>query len=293
MTTETMMIGDITLSLTNPDKMLWPEVGITKRKYLHQLMLLSPYLISHCEQHFLTTIRYPHGVHGDFFYQKNCPSTKPAFVTTANWHDHQYIVLKDLATLLWLGNLACLEFHISFQPIHDAKPSVWIMDLDPTHPDGPNIFEAASYIEEVLSKLNIESIAKTSGATGIQIMIPIEPEYTFDQLRKLGEFLAHYFVEKHPDLFTIERLIKNRGKKIYVDYLQYWSGKSIAAPYTPRANRFAAVSTPLTWEEVKRIPNIHDYHLLSLPQRLLTTGDLLQNLPKQSLKDILMFIEQN
>lgn len=273
--------------ISNPDKLLWPEAGITKLIYLQKLAALYPYLQRRCHNRLLTTIRYPGGVEGSFFYQKNAPEPLPDFVRTA-WHDNiRYVVLSNLPTLLWLGNLASIEFHPSLHYIGEDLPCEWIIDLDPSAEEEPRIMEAASYVGDVLSSLGIVSVPKTSGATGVQIIVPVHYGITFDELRMIGHFVARYVTEKHPDLFTIERLKKQREGKIYFDYLQHYSGKTLAAAYTPRAKKGGNVSTPLTWEEVRRNPRPADFHLLNIEERLAQTGDLIEGVPPQPLESIL------
>lgn len=279
------------IRVSNPDKLLWPELGITKSLYLEKLAELSPYLLKACRNRLLTTIRYPGGVHGKHFYQKNAPQPLPSFVRTAIHEDINYIVLDRLATLLWLGNLACIEFHPSLHYVGESLPCEWMMDLDPSLEEEPRIMEAAAIVGEALSSLGLNSVPKTSGATGMQIIVPIHYGITFDELRGVGHFVARYVTEKHPELFTIERLKKDRGDKIYVDYLQHYSGKTLAAPYTPRARVAASVSTPLTWEEVRQGPRPADYNLLNIGQRLKERGDLLDTVPPQPLELILRHLK--
>ena len=274
--------------ISNPNKLLWPEAGVTKLIYLQKLVELAPYLLRRCDNRLLTTIRYPEGIHRPFFYQKSAPEPLPDFVVTSEHQGIRYVVLDSLPTLLWLGNLASIEFHPSLHYIGETLPCEWIIDLDPSIEEEPRIMEAASYVEEVLSSLGIESIPKTSGATGVQIIVPIDyGAVTFDELRALGHFVARYVTEKYPSLFTIERLKKNRGERIYFDYLQHYSGKTIAAAYTPLAKKVASVSTPLTWAEVRLNPKPSDFHLLNIGDRLQQTGDLLDQVSPQYLEPIL------
>lgn len=283
----TLTIEGQNIQITNPDKPLWPEVGITKAMYLQKLAALSPFLLHYCRGRLLTTIRYPHGVPGEFFYQKNAPEPIPTFVKTAQHENINYVLLNGLPELLWLGNLAALEFHPSLHLAGSTLPCEWMIDLDPTLPDEPRIMEATSIVGGVLSSLGISSVPKTSGATGVQIIVPIPEGITFEELRTLGQFVAQYVTEKHPKLFTIERLKKNRGDKIYFDYLQHFSGRTLAAPYTPRARPLATVSTPLTWDEVSQNVSPTDFHLLNIENRLREKGDLLALLPAQPLEPIL------
>lgn len=283
----TLTIEGHEIQITNPDKPLWPEVGITKAMYLQKLTALSPFLLRYTRNRLLTTIRYPHGVPGEFFYQKNAPEPLPPYVQTHIHENIHYVLLNGLPELLWLGNLAALEFHPSLHYAGDTLPCEWMIDLDPSQPDEPRIMQAAFIVGETLRSLGISSVPKTSGATGVQIIVPIPEGMTFDELRRLGQFVAEYVTQKHPKLFTIERLKKNRGNKIYFDYLQHYSGRTLAAPYTPRARPLATVSTPLTWDEVSQDVSPSDYHLLNIEERLREKGDLLAELPPQPLEPVL------
>lgn len=274
------------ITVTNPDKPLWPEAGVTKRMYLEKLAALSPYLLRYCRNRLLTVIRYPHGISGMSFYQKNAPQPLPPYVQTATQDNIEYIVLQGLPELLWLGNLAALEFHPSLHVAGSDLPCEWMIDLDPSLEVEPRIMEAAAFVGEVLQSLGLASVPKTSGATGVQIIVPIRPGITFDKLRKIGHFVGRYVTEKRPDLFTLERLKKHRGDKIYFDYLQHYGGKTLAAPYTPRARPRATVSTPLLWEEVKRDVSPLDYHLLNIVERLQSMGDLIAQVPPQPVEAI-------
>lgn len=286
----TIQIEGHELTITNPNKPLWPEMGITKLMYLQKLIVLSPYLLPYCRNRYLTVIRYPHGVHGKSFYQKNAPEPLPPFVRTAISGDIRYVHLDSLPTLIWLGNLACLEFHPSFEWIGTDRPAEWMIDIDPSREEEPRLMEAVSLVGNVLDSLGIASVPKTSGATGVQIYVPIREGYTFRQLRTLGEFIGRFLTEKHPDLFTLERMKKDRGGKIYFDYLQHWPGKTLSAPYTPRARPGATVSTPLTWDEVRRGADPARFNLLTIEERLKENGDLIRRVPPQNLDPILAFI---
>jgi bifunctional non-homologous end joining protein LigD len=279
------------ITVSHPGKLLWPEAGITKLLYLQKLIALAPYLLPYCRNRYLTTIRFPGGIHGKSFYQKNVPNSMPAFVHTAKNEEVNYINLDSLSTLIWLGNLAALEFHPSFEYIGGEEPAEWVLDIDPSLEQEPRLMEAVAAIGETLDAMGVSSVPKTSGATGVQIIIPIQKGYTFEQLRKIGHFVGKYMTEKYPRLFTIERLIKNRGDKIYIDYVQHAAGKSLSAPYTPRAREHATVSTPLTWDEVRQGIDPKAFTLLTIEKRLAEQGDLIAKTSKQSLKPILEFIK--
>ncbi|WP_405080516.1 non-homologous end-joining DNA ligase [Paenibacillus chitinolyticus] len=287
----TIMVEGQELTITNPEKPLWPEAGITKLDFLQKLIELSPYLLRYCRDRHLTTIRFPHGIHDKSFYQKNTPEPVPNFVNLAPLDGIRYVNLDSLPTLIWLGNLACLEFHPSFHRIGETLPAEWLIDIDPSLEVEPRIMEAAHLIGEVLDSLHIQSVPKTSGATGVQIYVPIQHGYTFEQLRKIGYFIGSFVVKKYPKLFTIERLKKNRGDLIYFDYLQHWYGKTLSAPYTPRAKIHGTVSTPLLWEEVERRCDPRDFTLHVIVERIKKMGDLIEKVPPQNLDAVLSHLE--
>jgi bifunctional non-homologous end joining protein LigD len=289
-TKTTLLVEGHEIAISNPEKLLWPELKISKLMFLEKLLMLAPYLLKYCRNRHLTTIRFPHGWNGKSFYQKNCPEPIPEFVKTAPLDGINYVHLDSIPTLIWLGNLACLEFHPSFHYIGETLPAEWLIDIDPSLEHEPRIMQAAQIIGETLDAIGIQSVPKTSGATGVQIYVPIRRGYTFEQLRKIGHFVGSYVVQKHPRLFTIERLKKNRGDLIYVDYLQHWYNKTLSAPYTPRARKYATVSTPLRWEEVGLRCDPRDFTLLSIGERLRRTGDLIERVPPQNLDHVLAHI---
>lgn len=285
--------GGHEIPVSHPDKPLWPEMGITKAAYIRRLAELSPWLLPHCAGRFLTTIRYPDGVQGGTsFYQKNSPEPTPGFVRTVMAGDIRYVVLDSLPTLAWLGSLYCLEFHVSCERIDDPLPDRYILDIDPSREEEPRLMEATALIGDLFDTLGLQAVPKTSGATGVQIVLPVARGPTFDDLRRFGRFICEYLVARYPDLFTIARRKKDRGDKIYLDYLQFYLGKTLAAPYTPRARPGAPVSAPLEWEEVRRNVKPADFHLNNIVERLREKGDLLAAVPPQNLTAILQSISR-
>lgn len=283
--------------ISNPDKVLFPAASLTKWEWILRLTQLAPYLLAYCKGRYLTTIRYPDGVEGEFFYQKNAPSHTPDWIVTAKRGDIRYIILEDTPTLIWLANLASLEFHPSFdlssQPDY---PTELVFDLDPSVDGFDKVMETAVLVREALQQMGLDGVVKTSGATGLQIYVPILPRYSFEETRKIGSLIAHYLAEKHPRLITVERTVSKRKDKVYIDYLQHWRGKSLIAPYSTRARSHAFVSTPLHWEELKPglVPEMFTPDVVL--KRLDTIGDPFSPLykPKSGydLADILKFIEK-
>jgi len=290
---ETITIEGKKLKISNPEKLLWPEAGIRKIDYLARMIELSPYIIPHAQNRLLTTIRYPHGIHGESFFSKNLPDYAPEWINTYEWNDTQYAILDSVPTLAWFVNMAALEFHTSFNTYQNLDcPTSLVFDLDPSEGQKfEDVAEVALLIKEVLDSLAITCYIKTSGATGMQIYIPTGGKYDYETARKVNEFFGSYFAQKYPKKITIERMVEKRGHKLYFDYLQMWQGKTITMVYSPRAREKATISMPVTWDEVKKGITPEDYTLNNALERLKSTGDLFEPLlkakePEKSLDEV-------
>ncbi len=262
------------IEITHPDKPLWKDKSITKLDYIHYLVEVSPYMVPFLKDRLLTVIRYPHGMYGEKFYQKNCPEYAPDFIQTSVSEGIEYIVCNGLKTLTWLGNQLSFEFHIPFQTIYSKGPSEIVFDLDPPSRDAfPLAKKAATILKGVFDGLKLISFVKTSGNKGLQIYIPLpENRFTYDDTRQFTEFVANYLTTMEPDLFTTERLKKNRGNRLYVDYVQHAEGKTIVAPYSVRGNDGAYVATPLYWDELTDDLSIEDFPLETVIERINEKG---------------------
>lgn len=263
------------IEITHPEKPLWETPAIQKIDYIHFLREVAPYMLPFLKNRLLTVIRYPHGIFAEPFYQKNCPDYAPDFVETEMSEGIDYIVCNNLKTLLWLGNQLAFEYHIPFKTIASSGPSEIVFDLDPPSREAfPLAIKAAVYIKEVLDQLKLISFVKTSGNKGLQVYIPLpENAYTFDDTRLFTEFIAQYLLNKDPDSFTIERLKKHRGGRLYVDYIQHAEGKTIIAPYSPRGNKSATVAAPLFWEEVNEKLSMERFQITNMIKRINSDGD--------------------
>ncbi|MFD1036945.1 DNA ligase D [Virgibacillus byunsanensis] len=256
--------------ITHPDKTIWETPFINKESYISYLIQVSSYILPFLRSRALTTIRYPHGVPGESFYQKNCPEYAPSFVNTVNKDGINYIVCNDSPTLHWLGNQMTIEYHVPFQTVESNNPLEIVFDLDPPNKAGlPLAIKAAIEMKKIFDKFEIISYPKLSGSKGLQIHIPIiDTSLTYDETRVFTEFIAKYLVEKYPNSFTIERLKKNRGKKLYIDYIQHAEGKTIICPYSPRGRENATVAAPLFWDEVNENLKIERYNVPFVLDRL-------------------------
>lgn len=294
MANKVIKIDDKEIPVSNPDKMLFPDVSLTKWDYVMHMARLAPFMLPYTKDRLLTVIRYPDGVEGKYFYQKNIPSHAPKWVQSKTEEDTDYILLQDTPTLVWLATQAALEYHTSFHLAESDIPEELVFDLDPPDEGFEAVTKVALLLRQALNSIGLMAIAKTSGATGIQVYVPIERRYSFAETRQVGQFLGKYLQEKNPRLITLERFKRDRGNKVYFDYLQHWHGKTLAAPYSPRARAVAPVSTPVLWTELERGIQPDDFHLLNIHGRLAKTGDLFQKVvdeqERQSLDDILNFI---
>ncbi|MBS4190855.1 DNA ligase D [Bacillus sp. FJAT-49705] len=263
------------IEVTHPDKPLWAEPPIQKIDYIHYLQEISPYMLPFLKNRLLTVIRYPHGIFGNPFYQKNCPEYAPEFVETEMSDEIIYIICNQLKTLLWLGNQLAFEFHIPFQTTLSKGPSEIVFDLDPPSRDAFGLaIKAALLIKEIFEQLELISFIKTSGNKGLQIYLPLpENTYSYDETRLFTAFIAEYLVTKDPASFTIERMKKNRGNRLYVDYIQHAEGKTIIAPYSPRGTKEATVATPLYWEEVNDHLKMENFQIPQIIKRINNNGN--------------------
>ncbi|MGS0929604.1 DNA ligase D [Bacillus safensis] len=240
------------IDVTHPEKPIVPALQLNKADYLLYLRQVAPYLLPFLRERRLTLIRYPHGSGDEFFYQKSTPDYAPDFVLTDVVDDISYTVCNDPRTLLWLGNQLAMEFHIPFETRDTDRPTEIVFDLDPPSVNEFHLaIEAAKRIKALLDGLFLTAFIKTSGGKGLQVYIPLKKNaFTYEETRQFTAFICQFLCEQAPDLFTLERLKKKRGNRLYLDYIQHDAGKTIIAPYSPRGNELGLVATPLEWDEL-------------------------------------------
>lgn len=294
------VVAEHPVEITNPDKLLWPERGVTKATFIKYLIDVSPWLLPHLQSRPLTVIRYPDGIHGHGFYQRNAPRGTPDWVrTTPSWSEDRkdvihYVVVDSLSTLIWLGNLACLEFHVGFTTLMQTQhPTAVAFDLDPTVPGFDRVREVALALHRLLNRLGLPHIPKTSGATGLQVFIPLVQGHSYEDTRIFTKAIAQYLLSQLPGIVTLERLTRNREDKVYIDYPQHGASRTLIAPYSPRARANATVSTPLQWEELERGATPEEYTVFNVPQRLNRIGDPLAVHNQASLHEITQFLQRH
>ena len=289
------MVAGRKLPVSNLNKVLYPKAGFTKGQVIDYYIRIAPVLLPHLKDRPLTMKRYPNGVDGMFFYEKNCPAHRPAWVKTAkvwshgNQRDMFYCLAQDLPTLVWAANLADLELHTSLARKKDvARPTMMVFDLDPGPP--ANIVQCCQvgiWLRDLLADMKLQSWPKTSGSKGLQVYVPLNTAATFDQTKALSRALAEHLERAHPAL-VVHRMLKSlRGGKVLVDWSQNDEHKTTVNVYSLRAKDQPTVSTPVTWEEVEACLKKKDPELLAFTsdqvlKRVGRVGDLFE--PVETLK---------
>lgn len=247
------------LSVSNLDKILYPKVGFTKGQVIDYYIRVAPVLLPHLKDRPLTMKRYPDGVEGEFFYEKNCPEHRPKWVQTARvWSESNdrsmnYCLVQGLPTLVWAANLADLELHTSLSRKNKIeRPTMMVFDLDPGAPaDIVQCCQVGLWLRDLLGQMKLKSFAKTSGSKGLQIYVPLNTAVTYDQTKNLSLALAQYLEREHADLVTSNMSKAVRKGKVFVDWSQNDEHKTTICVYSLRAREEPTVSTPVAWNEVE------------------------------------------
>jgi bifunctional non-homologous end joining protein LigD len=274
------------IKLSNFDKVLYPKAGFTKGQVIDYYVRISPVLLSHLAGRPLTLKRYPEGVEGMFFYEKNCPKYRPEWIKTAKiWSEGNnrymdYCVVEDVASLVWLANLADLELHTSLSCAPEKeRPTVIAFDLDPGPP--ANIVQCCQvglWIREIFEQFGLQSFPKTSGSKGLQVYVPLNTEITYDHTKPFAKAMAQLLEERYPGRVVSDMKKTLRSNKVFVDWSQNDSYKTVCA-YSLRAREKPTVSTPVTWQEVENCLKKEDPELLvftseKVLERVEKLGDL-------------------
>jgi bifunctional non-homologous end joining protein LigD len=265
------------LSLSNLDKVMYPAVGFTKGQVIDYYTRIAPAVLPHLRNRPLTLKRYPNGVEGGHFYEKRCPPHAPDWVRREQVDKITYCVCDDLATLVWLANLADLELHPSLSTVDDIlRPTVMAFDLDPGPGAGlAECCEVAFLLRDALSQLKLESFAKTSGSKGIQLYVPLNTEgVDYDHGTKpLSKALARHLEAQHPRLIVSQQKKELRKGKVLIDWSQNDEHKTTVGVYSLRARERPTVSTPLAWEELED-PESLVFEAADVLERVERHGDL-------------------
>jgi bifunctional non-homologous end joining protein LigD len=275
------------LKLSNLDKVLYPEVAFTKGQVIDYYTRIAPVVLPHLRGRPLTLKRYPDGVEGEHFYEKQCPSHRPDWVRTepikANGKRINFCIVDDLPTLVWTSNLADLELHTSLSLADDIqRPTMLVFDLDPGPPAA--ILECAQvaiWLREVFEELGLESFPKTSGSKGLQVYVPLNTPVTYDETKPFARALARLLEKRHPKLIVSSMKKELRKGKVLVDWSQNDDFKTTVCVYSLRAMKSPTVSTPVTWKEVetalkRRAPKSLQFEWGEVLERVERQGDLFE-----------------
>ncbi|MDA2935010.1 DNA ligase D [Acidobacteria bacterium AH-259-D05] len=287
---------------SNLNKIFWPKEGYTKGDLIRFYHEIADVLVPHLTDRPMVLERFPDGVEGESFYQKNAPDFLPGWIPTVEVESDsaektiRYILCNDRQTLVYLANLGCISQHPWSSRFHQLdNPDFLIIDLDPS--EGVPfalVTQVALKVRQVVESLELKTYPKTSGATGVHIIIPLEPLYSNDDVRNLAEIIARLTVDGLEEIATIERSRAKRKNKVYVDYLQNGRGKTVVSPYCLRPLPGAPVSTPLEWSEVGPQLRPDSFNLKTIFRRLDTKGELFEGVRRdlQSLHNALEKLEQ-
>lgn len=286
-----LTVEDRKIPVSNLDKVLYPKVGFTKGQVIDYYIRVAPVLLPHLKDRPLTMKRYPDGVEGGFFYEKNCPSHRPKWVQTAKvWSEGNdrfmnYCLFQDLPTLVWAANLADLELHTSLSRKNKIeRPTMMVFDLDPGAPaDIVQCCQVGLWLRDLLGQMKLKSFAKTSGSKGLQVYVPLNTAVTYDQTKSLSLALAQYLEHEHADLVTSNMSKAVRKSKVFVDWSQNDEHKTTICVYSLRAREEPTVSTPVTWEEVvnclkKRKADVLKFRSDNVLKRVGKLGDLFESI---------------
>jgi bifunctional non-homologous end joining protein LigD len=270
--------GGDRLAVTNLHKIFWPRQKLTKgdllRFYAHVAHVILPAVADRP----LVMKRYPSGIAGQPFYQHRAPSAPGGVrVETVDVPARRpYIIGGDLKTLLYMTQLAAISQDPWFSRVQTASFADHVaLDLDPMPGVAfARVLDVARWIRDELRSLGVTGVPKTSGADGLHIYIPLQPETPFEAGLLFCQIVATVVANKHPKQATIERAVRARGARVYIDYLQNILGKTLATAYSARASAYAGVSTPLAWQEIETGVRREDFTIQSFPSRLRAVGDL-------------------
>ncbi len=276
---EVVTVDGRTIEITNPDKLYFPDDGLTKRDivsyYRGIAPLILPYLIDRPE----SLHRFPNGINGESFFQKDVGGQVPGWVETVVIGDdddpEEYLLCQDEATLTLMANMGCIEvnpWNSRWQ--HLDNPDYLVIDLDPLDIAFAEVINTALEVHRLFDAAEIPNYIKTSGATGLHIYTPLGAKYPYEQVREFGRLVAYLINDRLPETTSVERSPEKRKGKIYLDFLQNRRGQTMATVYSLRPRPGAPVATPLLWEEVRPGMTPGQFNIRTLPDRLAKHGDL-------------------
>ncbi len=262
------------VKFTNLKKIFWPDEGYTKGDLIEYYRTIAPFLLPYLKDRPLVLTRYPDGIAGKSFFQKDAPEFVPRWIQREKIYskdtdrDIGYIIVNDLETLLYVINMGTIPLHLWSSRINSLERPDWlVLDLDPKGAPFAHVVKVAQALHEILTQLRLENFIKTSGASGLHILLPLGARYTHEQAKNFARLLALLGIASVPDISTIARPLAARGGKVYIDFGQNGYGVTIAAPFAVRPVLGATVSCPLLWQEVNGRLNPGRFTIKTMPAR--------------------------
>ncbi len=277
---DALLIEGIEVPFTNLDKIYWPKSGLKKYDLIDYYIKVADYILPYLKDRPQNLHRHPNGISKPGFYQKDNEHLPEWAESTTIYSESadkeiEYLLCQNEATLLYMANLGCIEINPWNSRLKNLdNPDYTVIDIDPKKNTFEDVIEVAQTAKEVLDMAKIEGFCKTSGSSGLHIYIPLGAKYSYEEARDFTKLLCYFIHEKLPKLTSMERAVKSRNGKIYLDFLQNRKGQTLASPYCLRPKEGAPASAPLEWKEVKSGLKILDFNIETLPERLKKKGDL-------------------
>jgi bifunctional non-homologous end joining protein LigD len=268
-----------TIAFSNPTKIYWPGDGYTKGDLIEYYRAIAPFLLPYLRDRPLVMTRFPDGIDGKSFYQKDAPEFAPSWIRTVPvWSEDtqreiRYFVCDDLDSLLYVANLGSIPLHIWASRVGSLELPDWcVIDLDPKEAPFSDVIRTAQVLHRICQSIGLPDYVKTTGKTGLHILLPLARRCTYAQSRTLGELLARLVLRELHDIATITRHVSKRGDKVYLDYLQNRHGQTIVAPFSVRPLAGATVSMPLEWSEVEQGLDPREFTIRTAVERIERLG---------------------
>jgi bifunctional non-homologous end joining protein LigD len=268
------------IALSNLNKIFWKDEKYTKGDLIEYYRTIAPWLLPYLKDRPVVMTRFPDGIDGKSFYQKDAPEFAPDWIRTFPiWsndteRDINYFVCDDVDSLVYLANLGTIPLHIWMSRVGSLEQPDWcVIDLDPKDATFADVIKCAQVLHGICEEIGLPNYVKTTGKTGLHIMIPLGKQMTYEQSRFIGELLARLVIKELGSIATIMRTINKRGEKVYIDFLQNRHGQLIVAPFSVRPLPGATVSMPLTWDEVNDDLDPKDYTIKNALDRMESMGE--------------------
>jgi bifunctional non-homologous end joining protein LigD len=271
--------------LTNQSKLFWPDDGITKGDLCRYYEAIAPTLLPHLRDRPVTLVRFPDGIDGKSFFQWRIPNQAPPWLRSLRLRSEEEdgkevntILVNDLSSLMYVANLGCIPLHVIASRAGSLDTCDFLtLDLDVELASLEKAIPLALTIREILEEVGLQGFPKTSGKTGLHVLVPLGAGLAWDAAKQLLELIGRLVLQRHPDEATMERRKDKRGPRVLIDVGQTGRHRTIVAPYSVREVPGAPVSTPLSWDEVSLSLDPSSFDVFTVPQRVLATGDPMQD----------------